>query len=96
MSINSWLTKNRNALFFRSANPASLERFEPFLPPASAEAQPAKGTQHVIAVAGKTRIDQDDAVTVGDQRPIHQVGLREVDAIGDGRDERCHEASVET
>ena len=34
---------------------------------------------------GKPGVDEQDAVAVGDEGPVHQVGLREVDGVGDGR-----------
>ena len=56
-----------------------------------AEAELAQRGEHVVAVAGKAGVDQHDAVVVGDQRPVHQVGLREVDGVGDGCSRaRCH------
>ena len=60
-----------------------------------AEPQLPQRVQHIIAAAGKPGVDQHDAVLVGHQRPVDQVGLREVDAVGDGGEKRRHPASVE-
>ena len=55
-----------------------------------AEAELAQRRQHVVAAAGEPGVDQHDAAVVGDQCPVDQVGLREMDAVGDGREGRCH------
>ena len=55
-----------------------------------AEAELAQRVQHVVAAAGEPRVDQDHAAVVGDQGPVDQVGVREMDAVGDGREGRCH------
>ena len=39
-------------------------------------------------LAGEPGVDDEDAAVVGDQSPVHQVGLREVDGVGDRRDGR--------
>ena len=47
----------------------------------------AQRGQHVVAAAGEAGVDQHDAGVVGDQRPVDQVGVREMDAVGDGASE---------
>ena len=57
------------------------------------EAELAQRRQHVGALAGKAGVDEQHAVAVGDQRPVHQVGLGEVDDVGDltsSLTRRCH------
>ena len=60
-----------------------------------AEAQLPQRCQHIVAAAGEPRVDQDHAAVVGDQCPVDQVGVREMDAVGDGRESRWHVSSVE-
>jgi hypothetical protein len=41
------------------------------------------GGQHVVSLAGKARVDDQQAGVVGDEGPIHQVGLGKVDGVGE-------------
>ena len=59
-----------------------------------AEPQLPQRIEDVLAVARETSVDQHDAVVVGDQRPIDQVGLGEMHVVGDGRQDCCHAASL--
>ncbi len=59
-----------------------------------AEAELPQRVQHLVAAAGEPGVDQQDAVAVGDQRPVDEVGVGEVDAVGDGAQGRCHAASL--
>jgi len=42
-------------------------------------------SEHVVALAREACVDDQQTGVVGDERPIHQVGLREVDGVGDLR-----------
>ena len=51
--------------------------------------------EHFVALTGEAGVDDHDAAAVGDQGPVHQVGLGEVHGVGDGRQLRvCHAARV--
>ena len=43
------------------------------------------GAEDFLALAREACVDEDHAVAVGDERPVHEIGLREVDGVGDGR-----------
>ena len=49
-----------------------------------AEPELAQRGEHIVAAAGKPGVDQHDAVAVGDQCPVDEVGLGEMHAVGDG------------
>jgi hypothetical protein len=55
-----------------------------------AEPELAQRVEHIVAVAGEPGVDQHDAVAVGDQRPVDQVGVGEVHVVGDGGQGCCH------
>ncbi len=59
-----------------------------------AEPKLAQRCQHIVAAAREAGVDQHDARVVGDQCPVHQVGLCEMHAVGDGGQSRCHLPSV--
>ena len=50
-----------------------------------AEPECADRGEHFVALAGEPGVDDQQPGVVGDQRPVHQVGLREVDGVGDLR-----------
>ena len=41
--------------------------------------------EDLVALAGEAGVDEHHTVSVGDEGPIDEVGLREVDGVGDGR-----------
>ena len=58
--------------------------------PLSPETEPAQGCQHLVTAAGKAGVDQHHAGVVGDDRPVHQVGMGEMDGVGDGYELHGH------
>ena len=59
-----------------------------------AEAELPHRVQHIVAAAGEPCVDQQDALAVGDQSPVDEVGVGEMEPVGDGAHGRCHAASL--
>ena len=53
-----------------------------------AETELAYRVEHFVALAGEPGVDDEQAGVVGDEGPVHQVGMREVDGVGDRREGR--------
>ena len=56
------------------------------------EAQLAHRVEDLVAATRIPGVDEQHAVVVGHQRPVHQVGLGEVDGVGD-TGEGCRHAA---